>query len=341
MLKEAMTAYARATEKVWSHNRSETIGASEIGQCARRVWFLKKQTQPDPGFVDRWGAKRRGDLIEAFWAKALRAYLGKGVLHYAGRYQRTFVDNDGYLSATPDGLVVPDESNRWDCYTVECKSLDPRAKMEEPRPEHFFQCQVQMALIRQQTKWMPSHARLCYIDASFLDESKEFRIDCDLAVFERARERAKQIMQANSGDELRPEGYIAGGAECEHCPFRSRCAQMRAGAVPKWEAEVAGEDITQLHRLALLHDDAKRHAEQMDQKAKDIADQIKALMRKNGTRRFDHGTLRIVWSAIKGRPAWNWPALREAAEAAGLDLAPFETVGDPADRLTITTGRAA
>jgi hypothetical protein len=45
---------------------------------------------------------------------------------------------------------------------------------------------------------------------------------------------------------------------------------------------------------------------------------------------------RVTWSPVKGRPSWNFPALRSAAAAAGLDLQSFETVGEPTDRLVVT-----
>jgi CRISPR/Cas system-associated exonuclease Cas4 (RecB family) len=337
MIKEALENYARASQRPWKHDRAQTIGASEIGQCARRTWFAKHQTVADAGYVDRWGAKKRGDLIEVFWEKAMRAHVGLGRLHYAGRYQRTFFDTAGHLSATPDGVVA--DLDKSECFLVECKSLDPRAKIERSRPEHIYQVQVQMGLVRQQTPFRPSYAILAYIDASFLDESREFRIDFDPDMFEQARARAKAIFEANGADALRPEGYIAGKAECEYCPYRRSCSTMRAAAVPSEQGQLDEEGLKQLVILAGLRSTAKAIADEGERQAKMWEDKIKEALRKAGTRRVDGEGVSVIWSALKGRPSWNWPALRAAAEEVGLDLAQFETTGDPSDRLVVDLKR--
>jgi hypothetical protein len=334
MIKEALAAYAKASQKPWAHDRAKSIGASEIGQCVRKNWFAKHGSPPDPAYADRWGAKKRGDLIEAFWEKALRKHLGKGVLHYAGQYQRTFIDKESCLSATPDGLIKTDS----ECFTVECKSIDPRAKIEEAKPEHVFQCQVQMGLVRQLTHYQPTHAILCYIDASFLDESREFKIPFDAGVFEEAKRRAAAIYAANSAESLRPEGYIAGGAECEYCAWRGSCSAMRAGQVPTRQEPVDDVAIGALMRLAGNRARYKANAEALELLAREAEEEIKQVLRDYGTRRVNAGGISISWSALKGRPSWDWPALRAAAEEAGLDLSEFETTGEPSDRLQIRLG---
>jgi CRISPR/Cas system-associated exonuclease Cas4 (RecB family) len=339
MIKQALEAYAKASQRPWKHDRAKTIGASEIGMCARRTWFSKHATAPDADYVDRWGAKKRGDLIEVFWEKAMRAYVGLGRLHYAGRYQRTFFDKDGHLSATPDGVVA--DLDRSECFLVECKSLDPRAKIETARPEHVYQLQVQMGLVREQTPFKPAYGILAYIDASFLDESREFRVDFDPALFAQARERAKAIFEANNADALRPEGYIAGKAECEYCPFRRSCSTMRANAVPSEQGQLDDDAMSRLWLLSTLWAKLDAEAEAKAAEAAAFKNQIKEIMRAGSTRRVDKGGLRIIWSALKGRPSWDWPALREAAEEVGLDLAQFETVGDPSDRLIISIKEGA
>jgi hypothetical protein len=333
VIKEAFAAYAEASTKPWVHDRGRTVGASEIGLCARKTWFVKHGQVPDSGYIDRWGAKRRGDLIEVFWVEALKHHFGPGVLHYAGRHQRTFIDEESSLSATPDGLV-----NDWHkgfCFLVECKSVDPRAKLEEARPEHIYQLQVQMGLVRKLTRFDPNFGILCYVDASFLDDTKEFKIDFNPEIFEQARLRAATIMLANRADDLRPEGYIAGAAECEYCQFRGSCSAMRAGAVPGKEARLSDKELELVADLARQSRSYKKVADEMELNAKDCESDIKEIMKNAGTRRVQGEGVSIVWSALKGRPNWDWPKLRAAAEKIGLDLAPFETVGNPSDRLDI------
>jgi hypothetical protein len=336
MIREALAAHAQATEKAWKHDRSKTVGASEIGLCARRTWYLKHGAEPDPGYKDRWGAKRRGALIESFWEKALRASvtaLPGHKLRYAGRYQKTLIDEAAHLSATPDGLVV-EEGGASFC--VECKSVDPRVKLEKAKEEHLFQVQVQLGLIRTLTNYRPDFAILTYIDASFLDESREFRIDYDESVFTAAVVRARAIMEAGSADELRPEGYIAGGGECEYCAWRGQCSAMRAGQVPQKEEVTLDEGtLTTLILLAQRRESAMERSEALELEAREIAQGIKDILKGHGTRRVDVPGLRITWSALKGRPSWDMPGLRAAAAEVGLDLAPFERVGDPSDRLLV------
>ena len=328
MIKEALASYVAANRREFPF-RQASIGASEIGQCARKLWFLKHGTPQDEGFVDRWGAKERGNLIEVLWTKALRAYLGKGKLRFAGPYQRTFYDVTSPLSATPDGLVDGPEP-----FLVECKSLDPRARMQL-KPEHEAQVMTSMGILNETTTYRPQFAVISYIDASFLDEVGEFEVAYDPQVFGNLQARAQAIMEANDDERLRPEGYIAGAVECEHCRFKSRCSAMRAGAVPGREGKLNEEQLREVRQLARERVSMVNRVEALERSKRAAEQAIKDVLRAAETRRVEAEGLRIVWSSVKGRPSWDWPALRAAAEKAGLDLAPFERTGDPSDRLEV------
>jgi CRISPR/Cas system-associated exonuclease Cas4 (RecB family) len=232
MLARILDAHARATERVFSHRRSSTVGASEIGQCARRTFFRKTGAPIDLEYKDTWGATTRGSIFEnEFWEPALRRAFGDR-LHLAGADQRTLVD--GCLSATPDGLVdgqardalsslgVSDIGS--DCILVECKTFDPRTRLEAPKPEHVFQVNVQLGLVRSKTPWRPNYALLSYTDAAYWDRVTEFAIPFDETVFANARRRAEHIMRATSATHLGPEGRTIGGQECRFCPFNEICA---------------------------------------------------------------------------------------------------------------------
>jgi hypothetical protein len=148
MIKEALHAFATTNERAWSHDRSQTVGASEVGQCARKVYWLKNENDPvhgaprDPGYVETWGARVRGSVYEdQFWYPALKAHFGDA-LRFAGPNQRTFVS--GFLSATPDGLLtsVPGGpapggllATAPEGIVIECKSIDPRTKLDGPNPD--------------------------------------------------------------------------------------------------------------------------------------------------------------------------------------------------------------
>ncbi len=40
-------------------------------------------------------------------------------------------------------------------------------------------------------------------------------------------------MMAEGALAMAPEGKIAGGKECQYCPYQSRCAGITVGAIPK------------------------------------------------------------------------------------------------------------
>src|SRR6516225_8847911 len=114
MIAEALAHYAKTTARVFAH-REQTVGASEIGQCARKTFFVKNARDricgvaADADYTNSYGAALRGRLFEDhFWVPALRARYGNKLL-YAGAHQRTFTSE--FLSATPDGLLIKQPRN--------------------------------------------------------------------------------------------------------------------------------------------------------------------------------------------------------------------------------------
>lgn len=343
-------AHAAASARAFAHDRTQTVGASEVGQCLRKVWFSKNEIDPgmtiarDEGHSDGWGARVRGSVYEAaWWEPALRANLPAGAsLHYAGDEQRTLVKD--YLSATPDAVVtglardclahldVPDIGS--DCLVVECKTADPRTRLSAAKPEHVFQVHVQMGLIRDTTNFRPSWALITYADTSFWDELLEFPIRFDEAVYREALNRAARAMTAGSVNDVRPEGWIAGGRECDYCPFTGACGRSRAERVPvESKAPDNAGDIATKARLARI---LKCEGEERIARAREKEQEVRDLMAAAGTRTLDCDGVKITWSAVKGRPSFDMKGLRAAAEAAGVDVEALSTVGDPTDRLTIT-----
>jgi len=182
----ALADYARDLRGA-AANRAYTVGASDIGQCARKAFFAKHDAARDLGYVDTWGATLRGSIIEqAYWVPALRARFGAD-LKFVGDQQRQF--KRGFISATPDALLtnaprdilaplgVPDIDG--DCVLFECKSVDPRVKLDSPKSEHRYQAIVQLGVVRETTEFQPSFCVLAYIDASFWDTITEFAVAFD------------------------------------------------------------------------------------------------------------------------------------------------------------------
>jgi hypothetical protein len=82
-------------------------------------------------------------------------------------------------------LGVPDIGS--DCLLLECKSVDPRVKLDAPKPEHRYQAIVQLGVVRETTEFQPRFGVLTYIDASFWDNIIEFAIEFDPSVYVSAK----------------------------------------------------------------------------------------------------------------------------------------------------------
>jgi hypothetical protein len=349
MIRETLHEFAIKTARTFE-DRTATIGASDVGQCARKVFWWKMEGDPeyeaarDPDFVESWGAAVRGSTFEThFWLRALRARFKKK-LHYAGKAQRTLVS--GYLSATPDGLLtklprdilaslgVPDIGKSGEL-VLECKTVDPRTKLDEPKPEHVLQAQVQLNLFHETTKHHPDYALISYINASFWDDVAEFPVRFDPGIYEKAQARATEIMLARSAEELRPEGWIAGGSECNYCPFTRACGRERHAVPTGEDFQLPTQLLAEFSDMARDVKDLQRKAEVATSNLRGAQHDLKERLRVHNLRRVAGDGFSITWSAVKGRPSYDIPAIREAAAAAGVDLTKFETMGQPSDRLEV------
>ena len=334
--------YATSLTRTWAHDRSNTVGASEIGQCLRRTWFAKNDAPPDPNHRERYGAMLRGTLIEEhYWVPGLRAALPDDVqLLMAGDAQRTLVD--GYLSATPDGLLVGDNindslehlgiSDAGDSIAVECKSIDPRVDIQNEKPAHSFQTQCQIGLIRHATAYRPNYALISYTDASFLDDVREFAVRFDPTIYEVAKHRARQVMTTDKPLDMPPEGKFAGGGECKYCPWKSHCAAVTvAGLPPVLDVQLSDNAMTELRIVRDLERALTTRAEEVAMELGHARQSIKDILREHGVRRAKGDDWSVSWSVAKGRETID----TKAAEAAGVDLLPFKKIGDPSDRLVV------
>jgi hypothetical protein len=348
MIAETLAEFATAAARTFDA-REQTVGGSDVGKCARQTYFEKNEgtefgAPRNHDAVDGWGAKLRGTIFEQHvWVPALRARFGERLL-FAGEQQETFAL--GFLSATPDALLIACEDDVLALLGVpdiggdgslvaECKTIDPRAKLNEPRLAHVYQAQVQLGLIHALTSFRPEYALISYTDASFWDLTLEFPVRRDPRVFETAQRRAAQILTAQSAAALPPEGWIAGGRECERCPFSRACGNMR-DAVPKGaDVEVSAEQAAAIVALAVKVLQCELKADAATAAQREAEHEIKELMRAANVRRAGADGVSVTWSPVKGRPSYDMPAIRAAASAAGVDLTKFERAGEPSDRLVI------
>jgi hypothetical protein len=224
------------------------------------------------------------------------------------------------LSATPDGLLIEQPADALAglgvadigsdaSVVIECKTIDPRARLDGPRPEHVFQAQVQIGLIGELTKHRPEWAVISYANASFLGDIVEFPVRFDPAVFATAKKRATQIAVATSPGELKPEGWIAGGRECEFCPFTKACGVIRH-AVPT-QPQAAPPDPQFVAEIVDAARDAKRQRAEVEAATtalREIEHGIRERLRIRGVRQINGDGVAVTWSAVKGRPSYDMAA---------------------------------
>jgi hypothetical protein len=348
MISEALAIYANAL-RTPDERRASTVGASEIGQCARKTFYLKHgNAERDPEHANGWGATLRGSTIErAFWLPALRARFGDK-LKFAGDEQRQF--KSGFLSATPDGLLigvppdilaslgVPDIGT--DCLLLECKSIDPRVKLDAPKPQHRFQALVQLGLMREVTEFQPRFAVIAYIDASFWHSITEFVVEFDPAAYASAKARAAKVITANAASELPPEGWIAGGHECERCPFAKACGIERHTMPLATTTTADPQLVAEIHDLALAYKAHQSDADTAASRVREAGHEIRERLRAKGLCRVADNDFSVTWVPVKGRQGFDVKALSAAAAAAGVDVSEFESISDPTDRLDIRVREA-
>lgn len=348
---KAMNDFAGANQRVFPKSRHRTVGASEIGQCERKIAYLKKSH--DPRYVveedqtpESFGARSRGTTFEeSYWYPAMKAHYGKDLL-YAGPHQKTLTV--GYLSGTPDALLIHQPKNALADLMVpdigpsgevviDCKTVDPRINLSEPKPEHVFQVQVQLGLFHELTKHRPEYGVLAYYNASFWDDCEEFVIKRDPKIYSVAKTRAERILGAESAAQLAPEGWISGGQECKYCRFTKACGALRSDVPPNELVNSADRQfIEMIADLAREERALAQTIKETEQVQREYQHKIKEELREKGLRKIDDGAISVTWSSVKGRPSYNIPELKKSALAAGIDLREFETVGDPTDRLLIT-----
>lgn len=230
----SVTEYLATRKQSFSHERIKTVGASEIGACARMIGYRKSSTPTDDGYSDSSGAAARGDVMEDGWsAPLLRKAIEKvgGELLWAGQEnQMSIVNQSKWVSATPDGLAInmprdcltkygvadilkgiAEELKKsgasLDCIVVEFKSYDPRTNVEKlPKLQHIDQVNMQLGLIRttefaddltgEIKRYAPTYGIIVYVDASDYTKVSVAVVQYDHKGFLGQLARAQHIMKA-------------------------------------------------------------------------------------------------------------------------------------------------
>ena len=292
-----LAEHIRPTITTWAHNRSLTVGASEIGACARQTWFRKNGVAEERELG--WGFGERGKHVERWVYERLRD------AGFRLRWkQKTLIDPP--LSATLDGMHGKT--------VVDIKSFDPWKKnVVEPR--HLMQVQAQIGLAKAQD------GILLYVNASDFQDIREHAVARDMDAYRTLRERARYIMTTTEPPPR--EGHLAGGKECSHCPFQTTC--LGAPIADTGALSEADTAAVAAARLAIQQaETAKADAEGRITAHKEI---IREILRKADVRRAP-GLARISRSQ---RTTLD----QDAAERAGIDLAPFRKPGRETEQVTV------
>jgi len=346
---KGLDAFVKAHQKVWKHDRSQSVGASEAFGCIRKAHFSKMGYPKDADAKDSWGALQRGDLIENYFAEPASRWFLENLhgarLIWGGAKQRTLVN--GRLSATPDGLVigVADDAlaaygipslGGTGCFNFEIKSIDPRVNLKEEKSIHRGQTQVQMGLTRLLTRYKPNYAVIIYIDASFFDDIDIFVVPFEQQTFEVAGVRANQVFETKNPAELLPEGKIEG--TCEYCPFKTACAQASMTHTPQ-DGEATNENtasalLDEFEQLVRAERAAQAAKKAVEGDHKEASEKLKQWFRDTGVRRASASddSIKASISWIKGRKTYDVEAMR----ADGVDVEKYVKMSEGHDRLSIS-----
>lgn len=339
--------YAEQNQKTFAHDRTKTLGASEVFGCIRMAWAKKHGVAKNEDEDQSWGATARGDLIEQFHVVPILDSMLPKTSGYigAGTEQKTFVDMEKFLSATPDGLIDGLDKDALQeygiadiestCIVTEIKSIDPRVNLTEEKTIHRGQVIVQMGLIRAQTEFKPMYALIMYFDASFLDKMSFYVVKFDEAVYEQAGKRSTTVFTTNDPSTLRAEGKLTNG--CDYCQFTTWCSKLTEDSMPPIDVSAnTPMERDAMKPLAEEYNKVSVEFKKLETRKDELKEQIKDKL-KTFKKRKVAGDKKAgeAWSVsytfIQGRETLD----KGAMAADGIDLDQYMKTGDGYDRLTI------
>jgi len=340
--------------KIFAHDRSTTIGASEAFNCMRQLVFEKRHKEfgcePDEDYEMDWGATHRGDVVENFFLVPALTHslpkIGMGLI-LAGSSdgeQQTFVANRN--SATPDGLIVnvPNgpvqvkyrdhvidiENVTTGCIYLEFKSIDPRAVLTEERAKHHGQVQIGLGILNETTEFKPQHAIILYVNASFYSEINPFVVEFEPGIYQSGKMRAGKVWTYASPKDAPPEGRLNKG--CDYCRWRKACGAAILSQYAETRPDTSPEVLEACVPSVLSNLDAKDALDAAEVKFETAKQALKDAMAQQKTNRLKSEQFSVSWSTVKGTPRPSVKAMREA----GLDLTPYMVASADYDKLVVT-----
>lgn len=338
-LKEMAREYLSANQTTFGHDRSKTVGSSEIGTCARKVAYDKLGTVADVEYVENVGFTGRGNVIEDAFAVPLLEYIaGKlgGTLLFAGQKNQVSLVAQGVpLSATPDGLIVNVPRNALSKYgvedlgesksfSVEIKSLDDRYnKGKLPKPAHTPQVITALGLLRRATEYRPDFGLLLYVDTSDYTEIDGFTIAYSEASFQGLARRANKIMSAKDANEFHPEGKIQGGSDCKYCRHAKKCLGYLP-YLPNVDAQkIEPKTLTVVEKRAVALNRAETAVSKAAQKKLDAEAKLVAALTQAGSKFVVTPKAKVIWKATASQDRSDAAAMKARLIELGEDVTKF------------------
>lgn len=338
-LVDSVKAFALLQQKTFGHDRSKTIGASEVGRCIRAVVADKSQAwQPDPSYENTNGFAVRGNVMEDAWTAPFFEHhvraCGAELLYSGQSSQVTLTASKSPLSATPDGLVVGAPKTflaEWGIKDIgapaavlEFKSLDDRFdKRKLPKPEHYIQTMAQLGMIRLATKHKPQYGAVIYTDASDYFDMSVHPVKFEPEEFQGVLRRAKTMLSGKDPNQFPPEGKMAGGRECRTCKYAQQCL----GFLPwlqKGESKIKDPAaVKQITRLAKLKVGLEDGIETQKKALANTEAELFAALAKHKTRYAPLKGLTVRAKETMSQNRYDQAAMRARLEALGEDVSKF------------------
>lgn len=197
-------------------NRSEYIGASDIGSCLRKSYLSK--TQNEVHSVKQQIIFERGHLSEGIVAKMLKGTPYKEQVEVTGK------TNNGFpLKAHIDFVV----DFGIECVVIEAKSTS--RPVDEPYDSWILQVQLQMGLLKSQCDKENKNIR-GYVIAIDVNTGwyKAFSVNPNKVLFDMAMNNAN-ILADGLVNKKCPNGEEQ--LYCSSCSFKGDCPAINRGAV--------------------------------------------------------------------------------------------------------------
>lgn len=345
-------AVVAADQREWSHDRSKTVGASEVFGCLRQTAAKKRwpeeAREPEEFDETNWGHTERGNLIENFYAvPKMRGMFGAENCFFMGDDQKTFHASE-HLTATPDGCAVNIPRDALALYGVadlgrdgteivpEIKTFSPSAAPKNgPKPRHEGQNHVQIGVIRQHTNYQPDYGVILYINPINLKDIRPFPVRYDHRIYEMAKERAAKVFDPNAKPKDFPaEGKFPGRNDCTYCEFQDWCNGVEMSKYPgkAVSLERMGEELkAEFETLARKVKAARKAADEAEGVKKTLETELREKM-------FDHGTSRVGgedWSISVNKIAGRKTLSKDKLKADGVNLDDYMVEGNPHFRMNV------